>query len=94
MALAPETRYAVAREGHHLAYQVTGDGGRDILFVAEERTPIDLLWDDPLVARALSRLASGAVPPLVSGSGLSFEARGTHDLKGVPDPWPVLAVRR
>lgn len=57
MALAPETRYVVAGEGHHLAYQVTGDGPRDILFVAEERTPIDLLWDDPLVARALSRLA-------------------------------------
>ncbi len=58
MAPAPETQYAVAREGHHLAYQVTGDGPRDILFVAEERSPIDLLWDDPLAARALGRLAA------------------------------------
>ena len=58
MALAPDTRYAVAREGHHLAYQVLGDGPRDLLFVVEERTPIDLLWDDPLAAHALRRLAS------------------------------------
>lgn len=58
MALAPETRYAVGRDGQHLAYQVAGDGPRDILFVAEERTPIDLIWDDPLAARALGRLAS------------------------------------
>jgi class 3 adenylate cyclase len=58
VAQAPETRYAIAREGHHLAYQVTGSGPRDILFVAEERSPIDLIWDDPLAARALGRLAS------------------------------------
>jgi class 3 adenylate cyclase len=57
VAVAPETRYAVGREGHHLAYQVVGEGPRDILFAAEERTPIDLLWDDPLAARALTRLA-------------------------------------
>jgi class 3 adenylate cyclase len=37
-------------------------------------------------------LVSGAVPPLVSGSGLTFDPRGTHELKGVPDPWPLLAV--
>jgi len=38
-------------------------------------------------------LVSGAVPPLVLGSGLAFDDRGSHELKGVPDRWPVLAVR-
>ncbi|HUO39621.1 MAG TPA: adenylate/guanylate cyclase domain-containing protein, partial [Mycobacterium sp.] len=38
-------------------------------------------------------LVSGAIPPLVLGSRIAFEDLGSHDLKGVPDPWPVLAVR-
>jgi class 3 adenylate cyclase len=35
---------------------------------------------------------SGAVPPLVLGSGLAFDDRGSHELKGMPERWPVLAV--
>src|SRR5262245_6536695 len=27
------------------------------------------------------------------GSGIAFDDRGSHELKGVPDRWPVLAVR-
>lgn len=57
VAVMPETRYVLAPEGHHLAYQVVGEGARDILLVAEGRTPIDLIWDDPLAAHALRRLA-------------------------------------
>jgi class 3 adenylate cyclase len=37
-------------------------------------------------------LVSGAIPPLVLGSRIMFDERGSHELKGVPDPWPVLAV--
>ena len=37
-------------------------------------------------------LVSGSVPPLVAGSGICFEDRGEHDLKGVPDRWRLLAV--
>lgn len=37
-------------------------------------------------------LVSGAVPMLVAGSGLTFEDRGAHQLKGVPGDWQVLAV--
>ena len=37
-------------------------------------------------------LVSGAVPPLVLGSGLTFDDRGSYELKGVQDRWPVLAV--
>jgi len=36
---------------------------------------------------------SGAIPPLVLGSRIAFDDRGSHELKGVRDPWPVLAVR-
>lgn len=57
MAVAPETHYA--RDGDaHLAYQVTGAGDLDLLFVPTAMFPIDLLWDEPVVARGLRRLAS------------------------------------
>jgi class 3 adenylate cyclase/alpha-beta hydrolase superfamily lysophospholipase len=39
-------------------------------------------------------LVSGAVPPLVIGSGLDFADRGEHELKGVPGTWRLLAVER
>jgi len=38
-------------------------------------------------------LVSGAIPPLVLGSRITFDDRGTHQLKGVPDQWSVRAVR-
>jgi class 3 adenylate cyclase len=37
-------------------------------------------------------LVSGTVKDLVVGSGLKFEDRGLHELKGVPDEWRVYAV--
>jgi class 3 adenylate cyclase len=37
-------------------------------------------------------LVSRTVRDLVAGSGLEFEDRGRHALKGVPDEWDILAV--
>jgi class 3 adenylate cyclase len=37
-------------------------------------------------------LVSGAVPPLLAGSGIAFEDRGEHTLKGVPGTWRLYAV--
>jgi pimeloyl-ACP methyl ester carboxylesterase len=37
-------------------------------------------------------LVSETVKGLVAGSGITFEARGEHDLKGVPDRWRLFAV--
>lgn len=39
-------------------------------------------------------LVSSTVKDLVAGSGLSFEDRGTHALKGIPGEWRLFAVRR
>lgn len=38
-------------------------------------------------------LVSGSIPPLVLGSRIEFDDRGRHELKGVPDAWPVFAIR-
>jgi len=37
-------------------------------------------------------LVSSTVRDLVAGSGLEFEDRGRHALKGVPDEWHLFAV--
>ncbi len=37
-------------------------------------------------------LTSGTVRDLVSGSGLRFEERGAHSLKGIPGEWTLYAV--
>jgi class 3 adenylate cyclase len=37
-------------------------------------------------------LVSSTVKDLVAGSGISFDDRGTHELKGVPDEWHLYAV--
>jgi len=37
-------------------------------------------------------LVSGTVRDLSAGSGLAFDDRGRHELKGVPDSWRVYAV--
>ena len=39
-------------------------------------------------------LVTSTVRDLVAGSGLRFDQRGTHQLKGVPGDWSVLAVDR
>jgi class 3 adenylate cyclase len=39
-------------------------------------------------------LVTGTVRDLVVGSGITFDERGRHDLKGVPGEWQILAVDR
>jgi hypothetical protein len=38
-------------------------------------------------------LVSRTVTDLVAGSGLEFENRGDHELKGVPGEWQLLLAR-
>lgn len=44
------------------------------------------------LATAGEVLVSSTVVDLVAGSGLEFEDRGEHELKGVPRPWRIFAV--
>jgi class 3 adenylate cyclase len=39
-------------------------------------------------------LVSSTVKDLVAGSGLQFEDRGDHQLKGIPETWHLFAVAR
>jgi class 3 adenylate cyclase len=44
------------------------------------------------MASASEVLSTGTVRDLVVGSGIVFDDRGRHNLKGVPDEWQLLAV--
>jgi class 3 adenylate cyclase/pimeloyl-ACP methyl ester carboxylesterase len=57
MASRPETQYALS-DRNHIAHQVVEGAGRDLLYVTRPTTTIDLLWDDPIAARGLRRLAA------------------------------------
>jgi class 3 adenylate cyclase len=44
------------------------------------------------LAAAGEVLVSSTVRDLVVGSGIEFEDRGEHELKGVPGSWKLFAV--
>ncbi len=44
------------------------------------------------LAGASEILVSQTIKDLVAGSGLGFEERGTHKLKGVPEEWRLFAL--
>jgi class 3 adenylate cyclase len=53
---APETRYTRAPDGTNLAYQVSGEGPLDLVFLHGSPISIDLLSDDPGFLRLRRRL--------------------------------------
>lgn len=72
-----DVRYADS-DGTRIAYQVIGDGPRDIVLVHGWVSHIELLWEYPPAARAMERLASFA-------RVIHFDKRGT----GLSDPVPT-----
>jgi pimeloyl-ACP methyl ester carboxylesterase len=70
--MKPETRYA--RSGDvNIAYQVVGDGPRDLVVVPGWASNIEVFWEEPTVERFFGRLASFARLILFDkrGTGLS-----------------------
>jgi hypothetical protein len=57
MAAVPRTRYAQTDDGIHVAYQVLGEGDRDIVFVPGLMSHLELLWEDDETADFFRRLS-------------------------------------
>jgi hypothetical protein len=94
MASIPETLYA--RDGNaHLAYQVVGDNGPDLLFVPTATFPIDLLWDEPTVAGQLHRLASfSRLRAAVAGArGTVVKFTGVRGARSADSRWEFASNR-
>ncbi len=78
--MQPRTQYVRGPEGH-VAYQVFGRGPRDIVFVPDHPNNIEIMWEEPALARFLERLAT-------MGRVICFDKRGT----GISDPVPLGAI--
>jgi pimeloyl-ACP methyl ester carboxylesterase len=72
--MRPETRYA--HSGVNIAYQVVGEGPRDLVVVPGWVSNINLFWDEPHVARFLERLASFSRLILFDKRGTGLSDRG------------------
>lgn len=82
--MQPETRYARSGEVN-IAYQVLGKGPPDLVVVPGWLSNIDFCWEEPALARFLTRLASFA-------RVIMFDKRGTGLSDRVTD-MPSLEVR-
>ena len=82
--MVPETRYAKSGDVN-IAYQLLGKGPPDILLVPGWVSNIDVFWEEPTLARFLTRLASFSRLIL-------FHKRGTGLSDRVAD-MPSLEVR-
>lgn len=74
--MPPETKYARSGEVY-IAYQVTGDGPIDLLWVPTWIWQVEHMWEEPLTARMLRRLTSFS-------RLIMFDRRGV----GLSDPRP------
>ena len=82
----PETRYAKSGD-LNIAYQVVGDGPRDLIYVPGWISNLELMWDEPGHAHVLDRFASFSRLIL-------FDKRGTGLSDPVsPDRLPTLEER-
>ena len=75
--MPPEVRYAQSGD-YNIAYQVIGDGPRDLILNHGWISNLDASWEQPLWVRYLERLASFA-------RVIQFDKRGT----GLSDRVPV-----
>jgi len=73
----PETRYAY-NGGVALAYQVVGARGPDLLFAPGSFTHVEHLWEEPQVARFLTRLAAFSRLVVMDPRGLGLSDRMTE----------------
>ena len=77
-AVQPATRYARTRDGVSIAYQVVGDGPRDLIWVPGWVSNVETSWEEPNQARMFEELASFSRLIL-------FDKRGTGLSDRVPD---------
>jgi class 3 adenylate cyclase len=76
--MPPETQYA--RSGElNIAYQVTGDGPLDLVYVPGWVSNVEMMWEEPAMAHFLERLASFSRLILFDKRGTGLSDRVSND---------------
>ena len=87
-----ETRYALAPDGVHIAYQVTGGGDIDLVMMHGTVSHLEIAWEDPQLRRLYDRLGSFA--RLIRfdrrGMGMSDGLRDLPTISQQVDDWGVV----
>jgi class 3 adenylate cyclase len=84
MVEAPATRYATASDGMRIAYQVVGDGPRDLVVSLGVVSHLEAVWEQPGWVRLVDRLASFSRVILIDRRGI-----GLSDRRGGFPVWEV-----
>lgn len=79
--MTASVRYARNKDGQSVAYQVTGNGPPDIVFIPDWVTNLEVIREEPTVVSFLDRLSS-------FGRLIFFDKRGS----GLSDPVPLGAI--
>jgi pimeloyl-ACP methyl ester carboxylesterase len=86
MAEIPQTRYAKAPDGTSIAYQVVGNGPVDLVYSTGIWSNLEVMWEQPLWAHFLKRLARFSRLILFDMRGVGLSDRGLEP--------PVLELQR
>jgi pimeloyl-ACP methyl ester carboxylesterase len=73
--MIPRTEYVLAEDGVHVAYQVFGDGGLDLVFINRMAATIGYMWEIPDFARFLRRLGTLARVVALDARGVGLSDR-------------------
>ena len=73
--MIPRTEYVLAEDGVHVAYQVFGDGGLDLVLVNRMAATIGYMWEIPDFARFLRRLGTMARVIALDSRGVGLSDR-------------------
>ena len=88
MESTPETRVAQTADGRQVAYQVAGSGPT-LMLGFNTVAPIDLMWEEPTIARFLDRLSAFTrhvwFDPLGSGSSSLLPTGQVRQAESVSD---------
>ena len=76
--MRPNTRFTWSG-GYAIAYQVVGDGVRDLVYLPGWASNVDVSWDVPPIARFLERLSSFSRLILLDRRGVGCSDRYTPD---------------
>jgi pimeloyl-ACP methyl ester carboxylesterase len=72
---SPDTRFAKTADGVHIAYQVVGHGPVDLVWVMGWTSNVEAMWEEPDLARFLSRLSSFSRLILFDKRGMGLSDR-------------------
>jgi class 3 adenylate cyclase len=83
----PDTRFVRSRAGSQIAYQVVGDGPRDVLVTSPTWIPIDLMWDEPRMVHFLQWLSSFSRSIWFDFRGIGASAATALTVENLAETW-------